>query len=249
MTNYYILKEVLNRLPNVIKEKIEYNDELLLNLTSFYDTALFFSYPKDDKYNLYNKIIESDDKLILELAVKLSKDNSFEKLLLLYAIASKIVFNQEIKKYLANFDIDYDEALNQMDYYYLNKFNDDNNIFKKFKNSFNYYDYFEDLIHYPFVKLYSFYSTKTYYKRAYKRERKYYKKYKYKTIDTKILNMDKSDLIIGTEKKKKNYNLDEYIETIINSILVLLVEINEYLFENKEKSLRKLFNLSDDYKI
>ena len=61
--------------------------------------------------------------------------------------------------------------------------------------------------------------------------------------------MDKFDLIIGTEKKKKNYNLDEYIETIINSILVLLVEINEYLFENKEKSLRKLFNLSDDYKI
>ena len=71
------------------------------------------------------------------------------------------------------------KALNMLDYFYTLK-NDNFDLSKmslnmKFKDGFIYYDYMDDLIHEPLIKVYSFFCSKSYYSKSYKRKEYFYK--------------------------------------------------------------------------
>ena len=66
-------------------------------------------------------------------------------------------------------------------------------------------------------------------------------------IDTNILNYDKKNYTINSNEA--NYNIDELLDLIKNEINIKITALNDYLFFNKDKHLRKIFNIESDRKL
>ena len=168
------------------------------------------------------------------------------------------------------------EALNMLDYYISNKYyNIDlkkTNLRMYFEDGFNYYPYMDKLIHNPLLKEFDIFLSKNYLIKCYKKKRNFYdfctkshfgfkrlffkiggvfrhnkntKYYFYQNkIDTYLLNIVKKEYIIDDNKYK--YTFEEYLNYIKKEILKNLSDINDYIFNDKDKKLRKLFDIKNE---
>lgn len=260
---YFCFKKLIDKEPELIKEKLEYDDSLLFSLLSFKQSAMFYS--KKDKYDIYNKLNnESFIDLIIESAINLSKENDYNQLLFLYSFVIDYYVDYYITPYLSIFAKDYSlcEACNMLDSIVANQneFNISIPLSKQFKDAFKYYDYMDDLIHLIMIKLYNFFGSTNYFKIAYKKTKKFYKNYKAKinginkkelkypeTYSTSILNKNKDEYEIYDKVLK--YDLNEYINYINNIINRKIKSLNAYLFDNFKDDFIKEFNIPVDKKI
>ena len=182
--NYYFFKKVIDKLDDNIKSNLRYDEDLLLNLSNFKSSPLFFDIYKlknDRKYNMYENFhSELFDEFLIECAINLEKENSYKKLLLFYGMLTHHVLESQIDPYLNalksdDYDIRYAE--NMIDYYYSKKLELD--IIKKPLNdklpqAFLYLDYMDELIHNPMIKVFKLMSSKNYFKKCYKKLRRFY---------------------------------------------------------------------------
>ena len=261
---YYQFNNLINRLPSVIKDKFNYDDSLLLSLLSFKSSARFYS--KRDKHQIYNRIdSELYKDFILDSAINLSINNDYEKLLFLYGLIISDTTSYYLKIYLEQISDEYsfNESLNMVDKIYADKnnLNINESILKQFPTAFIYHKYMDELIHTSFIRNFGFFSTDNYFKIAYKKMRKFYKKNtknkignldKNETIypetySTKIFNKDRNEFVI--DNKKYKYELNEFINFIDDIIYKKIDALNNYLFFNQEKDFIKEFNIPKDKKI
>ena len=150
---YFCFKKLIDKEPELIKEKLEYDDSLLFSLLSFKQSAMFYS--KKDKYEIYNKLNnESFIDLIIESAINLSKENDYNKLLFLYSFVIDYYVDYYITPYLSIFAKDYSlcEATNMLDSIVANQ------------NEFNPTNIGHKKSHYSFVKFFfkKYYRVKTF---------------------------------------------------------------------------------------
>lgn len=185
MLSYYFLKQVLDVQPNRIKEKLEYDKDLLFNLSTFNDLGSFyrlFQPLKKDKYKLH-EMLQTDTfhEFIYECILICKKNNDYNQLLFIYAMVSSYVLKNHILPYLSvrlSKKLTYTKACTMIDYYYASS-RDSLNLTKLslsdyFPTAFTYYDWMEELIHKPFIKTFKFFCTKPYFMKCYKKKRFYF---------------------------------------------------------------------------
>ena len=260
---YFQFKNVLDKLPIEIKEKISYDDSSLFSLISFKSSTRFYS--KKDKYDLYNKMNnESFNKLIVDLTLKLFSDNNFNELLFLYGLIISETVDNYLNQYLSQISKDYtiNESINMADKIIADKYEFNiNNLISNYPNSFVYYPYMDKFIHILLVKYYNFFGSTNYFKRAYKKMKKFYKNktkpkiYNLDIIETRyddkystiIFNKDKNEFII--DDKKYNYEFNDFINFISNRINDKINAVNAYLFDNQSDLFRDEFNIDKNIKL
>ena len=152
-------------------------------------------------------------------------------------------------------------------YYSIDNINTKMNLYNQFKDSFNYYDYMDELIHNPIIKSISFLASKNYFNRCYKNKIKFYKRFKlnhrryilhkiiskiFKSkynikdfinknkIDTKLLNLANNEIDIND--KKINKSLDDVIAIARDELNNYIDAINDYLFNDRDKNINKLLD-------
>lgn len=249
--NYYFFKKVIDKLDDNIKSNLRYDEDLLLNLSNFKSSPLFFDIYKlknDRKYNMYENFhSELFDEFLIECAINLEKENSYKKLLLFYGMLAHHVLESHIDPYLNalksdDYDIRYAE--NMIDYYYSKKLELD--IIKKplndkFPQAFLYLDYMDELIHNPMIKVFKLMSSKNYFKKCYKKLRRFYSSSKMSLI--KRMNYPLWDLFRKNKIKAKSFYYRDDIDTKL-----LNMEKNEYqIGENTYNySLDEVINIALD---
>ncbi len=281
LTNYYFLKQIVDKLPKNIEFNKEISKDLIFNFANFNSTSYFYKKvnKKKDKYQLFNKIYDkSFDSFYVDLLIELKKDLNPYKLLFSYGIYTNYYLTNNLKEYILktkNSTTTLDEAYNMLDFYFANK-NDDINLKKTnlrlfFLNGYNYFDYMEELIHKPLLKNYNIFNSYNYFKKSYKNKEKFYsfctksrvgirkilfklfsRIYKINTkfyfyndkIDTKLINLQRNKFEIND--KTYELSLEEYINEIKKEVLKIISDINDYLFYNNDKKIRKLFNIPDE---
>ncbi|HIT43461.1 TPA: hypothetical protein IAA91_01290 [Candidatus Avacholeplasma faecigallinarum] len=215
MLNYYFFKRCLESLPNHIKNNLEYDNDLLFNLSTFLDLGYYyklFNPIKKDKYKL-NIILKSDDRIfdfVLECLYICKKKNDYQGLLLIYAILSNKILSDYITPYI-NLYVDkknsYQKLSNMIDYYYTKAIDKIDltkiSIASIFKCDFIYHDFIEQTIHNPLIKVYKFFCSKPYFTRALKRKEFYFTYCTLSTTKIKKLGFLLFDLIINHFKKPK----------------------------------------------
>ncbi len=171
------------------------------------------------------------------------------------------------------------EAYNMIDYYLANKYEDINlkevDLRNRFEDGFNYYEYQDNLLHNPLLVTYNMFLSKEYLRKSYKKKARFFELYGdskfgfrkklfrfisifYKNvmsphyfykdkIDTKILNIPKLNYDIG--EKKHNLNLIEFIDELEKEAIKTIEGINDYLFNNNDKKIRKIFNIPKERKM
>ena len=282
MIRYYFLKKIINKLPEVIKKELEYTDDTLFDLATFLSTPYFYkllSKFRKDKYKIYQRFdIDNLEKLLLESIILLSKVHDYKKLLLVYSMEAYISFDKYIIPYINTFKDEktsLTEALLDLDYYYTLKYDNidlsKTRISDIFKTKFIYQKYMDDLIHKPFVKVYSFFLSEEYMKKSYKNKNKFLRHHTKKKKGIKLLLTKLNDKlfynklpitlhelsyndfvdtkILNLEKNTYSFDgkdikldFDEFIEKIINITYERIYAINEYLFYKKSDKLLKLYN-------
>ncbi len=260
---YYIFKNTINNIDKSIIN-IDIDDNLLFNSISFTTSALFFNKLKKDKYDLYNKINDNLSDLLIESLISIEKHNDFNKLLFIYSLVTNKKINEYYNSYFMLFETSKLYNYNMIDSYLSSK--EDFNLFnesiiKHYNIKFKFNPIYNELIKYPFVKLFKFFGTLNYFNKSYKNMNKFYKnkyhfkykKYKMneikydKKIDTSILNLGNN--VFTLNNKNYNYSLDEFNELIIKDILTEINVINDYLFNHDDKKIRKYYNIKDEKKI
>ena len=254
---YYIFKKLIEKLPNVIKANLQYTDNELVNYVSFNTSPLFIN---KDKYELYDNFKSDKYKdFIIEVIINLSIKNDYQKLLFTYGLLISNYVDIYFNEYLRNIDSEtsINILFNMLDLYVseINEIDLNDKIF----NEFTYYDYMDELIHSPLIRIYNFLCSKAYFNIAYKKMNKFYNKNKkirnYKkeeciyptTINTLLLNKDKKKMtVLG---KNINYDLNDFINYVTNKLLNDIKAINEYLFEKQNDHFREIFNIDKDKKI
>ena len=285
MLHYYFFKDLVDNLDKQIKENLEYDDSLLFNLANFNSTPSFyklFNLLKDDKYAIQDYFDkDSFNSIIIESAINLQKNNNYNQLLFLYGMISHKILNDYLYPYINALKpniTSFNTALNMLDFYYAKRNEFDvtkESIYIKFNTSFKYYDYMDELIRFPMVKVCKLMSSNTYFTKCYKRKKKFYKRFaivKYrsfwlrftslfylkngikpkdfpykKNIDSSLLNMKRVEYKIGDQIY--NDNLDEIINKALKESLSIIKAINSYLFENNESKFRKIYNISPNKKL
>ena len=285
MLHYYFFKDVVEKLDNSIKSKLEYDDNLIFNFANFNTSSLFykiFNPFKNDKYNIQNYFDKDTfNSIIIDSAISIQKNNDFNKLLFLYGMIAHKTLNDYLYPYvnaLKSNTYSFNDALNMLDFYSAKRNGLDitkESIYKIFKDSFQYYDYMDEVIRFPMIKTCKLMSSFTYFTKCYKRKRKFYKKYaraKYrivwikfisifyrkhslspkefiykKKIDTNLLNVKKVEFKIG--EKIYNDNLDELINKAVKESLNIIRAVNSYLFDNNDKKLRQIYNIPQTKKL
>lgn len=264
LLEYYQFKDLFEKLPNLINEKFEYDDSLLLTLLSFKTSPLFYS--KNDKYDLYNKFNSNKfNDFIIECAISLSINNDYEKLLFLYGMIISDTTINYLRQYLEQIVPEYpiNEAINMIDSIIAdkNEINIKDSLLDKYPEAFNYYTYMDKLVHRPLVRIFSFFGSTNYFKRAYKKMKKFYKsktkkkifkieknETKYSdTYSTKIFNKDKNEFKLDDKIYKFEFN--DLMDFINDKIYKKINALNAYLFDNYKDNFIKEFNILDDKKI
>ncbi len=279
MLHYYFLKQVIEKLPYNIKNNLEYDNDLLFNLATFNDLGLFykiFNPIKKDKYRL-NEKLESDkfNDFILECIYICKKNNNYQQLLFIYAMISHNILHRHISEYLSirlSKKLRFDTACNMIDYYYT-KANDNIDLTKValtdyFPNGFIYHDFMEDLIHKPFIKVFSFFCTDSYFNHAMKMKKCFYShfnrsKTRIKLIPYKLYDIifnhrgkPKASLYLYTSKvdtslfnlRKKpyligentyTYSLEDVINNALNETKRWIDAIHQFISYDNDKLLKK----------
>ncbi len=195
MIHYYFYKDVLDKLDNEIKEKMDFNESLLFNYANFNSSPTFFklfNFFKIDKYGMQNNFDGVNfNNFIVDCAVVLNKENKFNQLQFLYGMMAYRILNDYLYPFintLKSNDYSFNIALNMIDFYFAKRNGFDvtkESIYEKFPDSFIYYDYMDELIRFPLVKNFKLMSSESYFKRCYKKKKKFYKRFakvKYKAF-------------------------------------------------------------------
>ena len=283
MTNYYFLKDVIKHIPIEIEKELTYDDALLFNFANFLNVPKFYliyNIFKKDKYELDKKFDEDFDTFFLECTISLHQLNDYKRLLFLYSILAIHNFKTNLTEYfnLVKGDLDICECYNMLDMYLANKNDIDlttTSLYSLFGDTFNYYDYVEDLIHQPLIRCYKFMGSMGYFKKSYKRFYHYakkncvgdWKKGFYKMHDsmfgkgkpkkkyflyTKDINMDILNLKRNEFETDNGIVSSSYMDIWNQSLTKTLNQIqalNDYLFAKNEKNFRKVFNISLEKKL
>lgn len=264
--HYSFFKKVTEGIPNYIKKEIEYDDDLIFNLSGFNDIGYYYSLKSfKDKYNFSDSLKEKFDEFIVECIIKLSKENDYESLYFLYAMISNNVIDKYLNQYVDSVKgnkLRKEKLYKMIDFSIASKDNFDiknNNLYKRFKKSFNYYKYMDNLIHEPCIGTLKFLASTEYFKRCYKKKKKFYKsftnyniRYPYHKFISLLFRTKKNinDFIM---KDNRNIDLilisDKTINKALDEVLEYIEAINEYLFDLKESNLRKLFNIKKEKKL
>lgn len=285
MIHYYFFKDVIENLDNSVKTKLEYDDNLIFNFANFNSSPSFyklFNFIKNDKYSVQDYFDKEDcNSIIVESAINLEKNNDYKKLLFLYGMIAHKTLNNYLYPYINSLKSNtysFNTGLNMIDFYYSKRNGMDvtkESIYKKFKDSFVYYDYMDELIRYPMVKICKLMASETYFTKCYKRKKKFYKKFakvKYKivwlkfislffhkngiapkefpyrkNVDTNLLNMKKIEFQLG--ENIYNDNIDELINKALKDTLNRIKAVNDYLFSHVDKNFRKIYNISLEKKL
>ena len=254
---YFIFKKLIDKLPIVIKDNLHYQDSDLINYISFDSSSLFVN---KDKYQIYDNFRSPKyNDFIVEVIINLSIKNDYEKLLFVYGILVSDYTNKYFNEYLSNFNNEESKyrLLNMIDLYISKTYEIDLND-ELFKN-YTYYNYMDELIHSPMIRIYNFLCSNEYFKNAYKKMNSFYQKNK------KIKSLNKEDYIFPDEvltsilnnernkikilNKEINYDIDQYIDYVTNKIFDDIKGINEYLFEKNDTRFREIFKINKDKKI
>ena len=285
MIHYFFFKDVISKLDSNIQNSLDYDDNLIFNFANFNTTPSFyklFNLFKNDKYKIQNYFDSNEfNSFIVDSIINLQKDNDYKKLLFLYGMVSHRILNNYLYPYvhaLKSNEYSFNIALNMLDFYY-SKYNGfdvkKESIYKKFPDSFIYYDYMDELIRNPLIKNFKLMSSKEYFIRCYKKKKKFYKKYakvRYKIIylsiisifyhkhgitpkefpykdriDTKLLNKKKDYFKIG--EKDYNDTFEEIIQKALKETTSTIQAINSYLFSNNDTKIRKIFNIPETKKL
>lgn len=182
----------------------------------------------------------------------------------------KVNNNQNIDDLLGMLDFIYTQKYDSLD---LTKIKLD----KIFSMAFNYNDYMYELIKYPIIKIFKCFISNNYLIKCYKKKKKYYKFYNnsFKSlkmiflsvkniriknkrnnlnsyfytnkIDTTLLKKDKQKILINNIEY--NLSLDDIINKAKADTIYSINAINEYVVLNKDKNIRKIFNINNDKKL
>ena len=182
----------------------------------------------------------------------------------------KINDNQNIDDLLGMIDYIYTKKYDSFD---LTKIK----INKIFSMAFNYDEYMYELINYPIIKVFKCFISNNYLIKCYKKKKKFYsfynsslkslkmillsfknirfkkKKYDLKNnfytnkIDTTLLKKDKQKIIINNNEY--NLSLDDAINKAKEDTINSINAIHEYVLSNKDKNIRKIFNIDNDKKL
>ncbi len=283
MLHYYFLKRIVDNTPTPIKEKLEYDNDLIFNLSTFNDLGMFYKlfHPvKKDKYKLNEKLSSEQFKdFILECLFICKKNNDNQQLLFIYAMICHNILKENIDTFLSarlTKKLKYDIACNMIDFYYAKAY-DKLDLTKIpltafFPNGFTYYEFMEELIHNPFIKIFSFFCTKQYFSHAMKRKKFYYSYcnrsrtkiklifYKFydwifnhrgkpkashylytKKVNTTLFNLRNKPYLIGEETY--TYSLENVIDNAYNLAKDNLEVINQYIFYDNDKPLKKFYKI------
>lgn len=264
--HYSFFKKVTEGIPYYIKKEIEYDDDLIFNLSGFNDIGNYYSLKSfKDKYNFTNLLNEKFDEFIVECLIKLSKENNYQTLYFVYALISNHILDKYLNEYVDSVkgnNLRKEKLLKMIDFSIASKENTDiknNNLYKKFKNSFTYHKYMDNLIHEPCIATFKFLASTEYFKKCYKKKKKYFKtftKFNYKYPYHKFISIlfrSKKNIKDFIMKDKRNIDLilisDKTINKAYYEVLDSINIINQYLFDFKESDLRKLFNIPKEKKI
>lgn len=279
LTHYYFLKKINEKLNSLVINNIEITDDLTFNAANFNNTTYFYkliSFGRD-KYNIAEKYEEGFNSFIADCLLNINKNNDFNALYFIYGMVSTHILDSYLKQLtdaFKNEKLNYLTASNMGDYY-IGKINDidlcKTTIYKEFKNSFEYPDYLDDLIHSACIRNFKLMASNNYFKKAYKRKKAFYKRYTKASILTPFLwlgyiikfkkikfsqfrhreniNFD----ILNTKKLQYklngttvNYTFNEVINAAYDEALNVISKIDDYVFNNKDKGIREYFNIPKD---
>lgn len=285
MTHYYFLKKLIDKLPASIHNNMEYDNDLLFNCATFTDAGIFykiFNPIKKDKYQLNNKL-KSDkfDEFILECLYICKNNNNYKQLLLIYALIAHNILEEHISKFLSvrvTRKLKYPQICNMIDFYY-SKANDNIDLTKQrlteiFPNGFTYHDFIENLINKPFIKVFSTFCTKSYYKKSLRRKDFFYTYFTRSKTKLKLIPYTIYDFLFNHRGKPKaryylysskvdtsifnltnkpyligdetyNYSLDDVINNALEEAKEYVDAINLYISYDNDKQLKKIFNIAD----
>ena len=176
--NYYFFKDVFKGINESIKEEFYYDDSLIFNFTNFLSIPYYayaYNIIKKDKYQLYDKFENNFYDFFLECVISLNEKNDYKRLFFLYCILATKTLHEYLDPYILRYkdnEESLDEVFNMLDYYYAYQDGIDltkEPIYNTFNNSYTYYDYVDELIHYPLIRAYQFLASKQYFVKAYKR--------------------------------------------------------------------------------
>ncbi len=264
--HYTFFKKVTLNIESMIKKEIEYDDNLIFNLANFNNIGYFYSLKSfKDKYQFTDKLNEKFDEFIVECLLNIEKHNNYNQLFFLYSLVASNTLEKYLNKYLESIENDKlndEEIYKMIDFSISSKDNIDiskNNLYKIFKNSFEYYDYMDELIHNPCIKLFRFMASTNYFKRCYKNKKKYYKSFMKTNLRYPIhLLVSK---MFRSKKRTKDmlYNdprdtdipliTDGMLDIAYKDVMKKIEAINAYLFDDKESDLRKEFNIDNEQKL
>lgn len=264
--HYIFLKKVTLKLDPMILNELEYDDNLIFNLSNFKNIGNFYSLKSfKDKYNFTSNLNDKFNEFIVECLLNIEKHNDYNQLYFVYALISSYTLEKYINEYIESLNNDKlnDEEINKMiDFSIASENNIDiskNNLYKIFKNSFNYYDYMDNLIHNPCIRLFKFLASTNYFKKCYKNKKKYYKKFMnynlrypiHKFISLIFKSKKRVKDMIYKDNRLNDLKLidDNTLDLALNDVLNQIKAINEYLFDDKESDLRKIYNIENDKKI
>ena len=190
-------------------------------------------------------------------------------IVLIVALIVGIMMNKNNTSVNIGKTISLDEVFNMLDYYYAYQDGIDltkEPLYKIFNNSYTYYDYVDNLIHYPLIKEYQFLASKQYFVKAYKRfyiYAKYDSASKIKRIDNKVFdflfrkNQKHKQLFIYKNKlntsildrRSKEDNINNIFKKAKQETIDRINAMNDYLFTKNTKLFKKKFNIPEDKKI
>lgn len=272
--NYYFFKDVLSNVKESILSEFVYDDSLIFNFSNFLNIPYFayaYSLFKKDKYNLYEKMNNDFYDFFLDCVIQLNMKNDYKRLFFLYALITTKTLHEYLTPYINKYkekQETLDDIYNMLDYYYAYSSGIDltkEYLYEVFDNAYSYYDYVDNLIHYPIVKNYHFMASKNYYIKAYKR---FYKYCKHDSAAKSKIGFNKLfDKVFRKGKKEKYYfvyqaklntsildrksdpNLNQVLKNAKEASLARIHAMNDYLFTKNTKLFKKTFNISEDKKI
>lgn len=242
MLKYYFLKDLLNELPDGIKDVSSIDKNIILDASTLIDAPSFylmFNPFKKDKYKLDLKL--NSDKFmpfIYDCIQNFKKNPTNEKLILIYGLITSYVLNKNIIPYInAKLPpyMDFFTATNMIDFYYakvkgldLSKVD----LTYEFQDGFIYRDEFEEIINRPLIKNFNFLSSKTYFIKAYKDEWIYYSYFTRSRFKIKFAILKIYDLIFSHRKGKQKLSRSIIKNKIDTKILNLTKQ--RYIINDKE---------------
>lgn len=268
--NYYFFKDVVSNIKESILQEFIFDDSLMFNFSNFVNMPYFayaYNIIRKDKYNLYEKLNNQFDDFFIDCIIQLNMKNDYKRLFFMYALISTKTLHDYLDPYINKYkepEETIDDVYNMLDYYFAYTENFDltkEPLFTKFPDAYSYYNYVDDLVHYPIVKNYHIMASKNYLIKAYKR---FYIYCKYDSSDSsKSFTHNLFDKLFRRGLKHKQYflytsklntsildrkqddNLNQLLKLAKEQTLLKINAMNDYLFTKNTKLFRKTFNIPE----